>query len=153
MKTSSKELLLDSLLVIGRGLKRDLSLMEVKQQQQQSGGSRLFSFLNIGWGFIADVDIESERYRWECASSGTGGCVCVCERRTIRRVVEENRLKRTCARARVWSSSFLHQRTHVIKAYFLRSFCRQSLKWRKLDKKQVLTIKFTSRICFLIVFR
>ena len=28
-----------------------------------SAGQRLYSFLSIGWGLIADVDIESERYR------------------------------------------------------------------------------------------
>lgn len=26
-------------------------------------GKRLYSFLSIGWGMMADVDIESEKYR------------------------------------------------------------------------------------------
>lgn len=26
-------------------------------------GQRLYSFLSVGWGMIADVDIESERFR------------------------------------------------------------------------------------------
>jgi len=28
-----------------------------------SNGQRLYSFLSVGWGLIADVDIESEKYR------------------------------------------------------------------------------------------
>lgn len=28
-----------------------------------SNGQRLYSFLSVGWGMIADVDIESEKYR------------------------------------------------------------------------------------------
>ena len=28
-----------------------------------STGQRLYSFLSVGWGLIADVDIESEKYR------------------------------------------------------------------------------------------
>ena len=28
-----------------------------------STGQRLYSFLSVGWGLIADVDIDSEKYR------------------------------------------------------------------------------------------
>merc|ERR1712136_374571 len=56
---STENLLSDSLFEIARGLTRDMSLMHVQLREKS-----FYSFLNIGWGFVADVDIESERYRF-----------------------------------------------------------------------------------------
>jgi len=69
-KTKPKELLMDSLYEIARGRSRGLALMEVSQQDR-----KFISFLNIGWGFVADVDIESERYRLFGDARFTIGCV------------------------------------------------------------------------------
>lgn len=38
-----------------------------------SSGPRLFSFLSLAWGFVADVDIESEKYRHVGAARFTVG--------------------------------------------------------------------------------
>lgn len=43
-----------------RGLPSPLDLVSVSL----ASGSRLFSFLSLAWGFVADVDIESEKYRY-----------------------------------------------------------------------------------------
>nr|XP_020484421.2 sphingosine kinase 2-like [Labrus bergylta] len=40
---------------------------------QLSSGPRLFSFLSLAWGFVADVDIESEKYRHVGAARFTVG--------------------------------------------------------------------------------
>jgi len=40
---------------------------------QLSSGRRLFSFLSVAWGFVADVDIESEKYRHAGAARFTVG--------------------------------------------------------------------------------
>lgn len=42
-----------------KGLVAPLDLVSVHLASQQ----RLFSFLSLAWGFVADVDIESEKYR------------------------------------------------------------------------------------------
>lgn len=42
-----------------KGLVSGLDLISV----QLSSGARLFSFLSLAWGFVADVDIESETFR------------------------------------------------------------------------------------------
>lgn len=42
-----------------KGLVRPLDLVSIHLASQQ----RLFSFLSLAWGFVADVDIESEKYR------------------------------------------------------------------------------------------
>lgn len=54
----SKDLIQDSLFEIVRGRSRDLSLYYAQTRDKS-----FYSFLNFGWGFVADVDIESERYR------------------------------------------------------------------------------------------
>lgn len=38
-----------------------------------SSGPRLFSFLSLAWGFVADVDVESEKYRHLGAARFTVG--------------------------------------------------------------------------------
>jgi len=48
----------DSVFEIVRGRTRDLSLVYA-----QNARDSFYSFLNFGWGFVADVDIESEKYR------------------------------------------------------------------------------------------
>ncbi len=45
-------------LVRGETKPMDLSVI------QTHSGRTLYSFLSLGWGFLADVDIESERLRW-----------------------------------------------------------------------------------------
>lgn len=40
---------------------------------QLSSGPRIFSFLSLAWGFVADVDIESEKYRHVGAARFTVG--------------------------------------------------------------------------------
>ena len=42
-----------------KGLVSSLDLVSIRLASQQ----RLFSFLSLAWGFVADVDIESEKYR------------------------------------------------------------------------------------------
>uniref|UniRef100_A0AAY5F3J7 sphingosine kinase n=1 Tax=Electrophorus electricus TaxID=8005 RepID=A0AAY5F3J7_ELEEL len=54
------ELLLSCGFLLCKGLVRPLDVLSLRL----SSGLRLFSFLSIAWGFIADVDIESERYRY-----------------------------------------------------------------------------------------
>ena len=54
----SNDIALDCLFEIVRGRTRDLSLVYA-----QVDDKNFYSFLNFGWGFMADVDIESEKYR------------------------------------------------------------------------------------------
>ncbi|XP_029950519.1 sphingosine kinase 1 [Salarias fasciatus] len=56
---SSEELLLSCGFLLCKGLVRRMDLVSV----HLSSGPRLFSFLSLAWGFVADVDIESEKYR------------------------------------------------------------------------------------------
>ncbi|XP_066530214.1 sphingosine kinase 1 [Hoplias malabaricus] len=54
-----EDLLLSCGFVLCKGLVCPLDLISVRL----SSGLRLFSFLSLAWGFVADVDIESEKYR------------------------------------------------------------------------------------------
>lgn len=55
----NEELLLSCGFMLCKGLVGSLDLVSI----QLSSGQRLFSFLSLAWGFVADVDIESEKYR------------------------------------------------------------------------------------------
>uniref|UniRef100_A0A8C6LNA9 DAGKc domain-containing protein n=1 Tax=Nothobranchius furzeri TaxID=105023 RepID=A0A8C6LNA9_NOTFU len=55
----TSELLLSCGFIICKGLVGPLDLVSVHLASTQ----RLFSFLSLAWGFVADVDIESEKYR------------------------------------------------------------------------------------------
>ncbi|XP_063052422.1 sphingosine kinase 1 [Engraulis encrasicolus] len=69
---SSEELLVSCGFVLCKGLVSRLDLTSVllgSGPQQQ----RLFSFLSLAWGFVADVDIESEKYRHVGAARFTVG--------------------------------------------------------------------------------
>ncbi|KAM3863629.1 sphingosine kinase 1-like [Diretmus argenteus] len=55
----NEELLLSCGFMLCKGLVGSLDLVSVHLASQQ----RLFSFLSLAWGFVADVDIESEKYR------------------------------------------------------------------------------------------
>ncbi|KAF3687485.1 Sphingosine kinase 1 [Channa argus] len=55
----SEELLLSCGFLLCKGLVSHMDLVSIRL----SSGTRLFSFLSLAWGFIADVDIESEKYR------------------------------------------------------------------------------------------
>lgn len=55
----NEELLLSCGFLLCKGLVGPLDLVSVHLASQQ----RLFSFLSLAWGFVADVDIESEKYR------------------------------------------------------------------------------------------
>ncbi|XP_042163242.1 sphingosine kinase 2-like isoform X2 [Oncorhynchus tshawytscha] len=54
-----KELLLSCGFLLCKGLVTRLDLVSVHLASSQ----RIFSFLSLAWGFVADVDIESEKYR------------------------------------------------------------------------------------------
>ncbi|XP_062388017.1 sphingosine kinase 1-like [Sardina pilchardus] len=54
-----EELLVSCGFLLCKGLLSPLDLVSV----HLASGQRLFSFLSLAWGFVADVDIESERYR------------------------------------------------------------------------------------------
>ncbi|XP_060918754.1 sphingosine kinase 1-like [Labrus mixtus] len=66
---SSEELLLSCGFLLCKGLVSRMDLVSV----QLSSGPRLFSFLSLAWGFVADVDIESEKYRHVGAARFTVG--------------------------------------------------------------------------------
>uniref|UniRef100_A0A3B5MJZ7 sphingosine kinase n=1 Tax=Xiphophorus couchianus TaxID=32473 RepID=A0A3B5MJZ7_9TELE len=55
----NEELLLSCGFMLCKGLVGSLDLVSVHLASSQ----RLFSFLSLAWGFVADVDIESEKYR------------------------------------------------------------------------------------------
>ncbi|TNM96776.1 hypothetical protein fugu_014932 [Takifugu bimaculatus] len=55
----NEELLLSCGFMLCKGLVGPLDLVSIHLASQQ----RLFSFLSLAWGFVADVDIESEKYR------------------------------------------------------------------------------------------
>ncbi|KAJ7989777.1 hypothetical protein DPEC_G00308030 [Dallia pectoralis] len=54
-----EELLLSCGFLLVKGLVSRLDLVSV----HLSSSRRIFSFLSLAWGFVADVDIESEKYR------------------------------------------------------------------------------------------
>ncbi|XP_061628311.1 sphingosine kinase 1-like [Phyllopteryx taeniolatus] len=56
---SSEELLVSCGFLLCKGVVSRMDLVSV----HLSSGTRLFSFLSLAWGFVADVDIESEKYR------------------------------------------------------------------------------------------
>ncbi|KAM7386603.1 hypothetical protein PAMA_009286 [Pampus argenteus] len=55
----NEELLLSCGFMLCKGLVGSLDLVSIQLASRQ----RLFSFLSLAWGFVADVDIESEKYR------------------------------------------------------------------------------------------
>ncbi|XP_047426917.1 sphingosine kinase 1 [Mugil cephalus] len=55
----NEELLLSCGFILCKGLVGSLDLVSVHLASTQ----RLFSFLSLAWGFVADVDTESEKYR------------------------------------------------------------------------------------------
>lgn len=55
----NEELLLCCGFTLCKGLVGSLDLVSI----HLATGQRLFSFLSLAWGFVADVDIESEKYR------------------------------------------------------------------------------------------
>lgn len=55
----NEELLLSCGFMLCKGLVGSLDLVSIHLGSKQ----RLFSFLSLAWGFVADVDIESEKYR------------------------------------------------------------------------------------------
>ncbi|XP_004071790.3 sphingosine kinase 1-like [Oryzias latipes] len=55
----NEELLLSCGFMLCKGLVCSLDLVSIHLTSRQ----RLFSFLSLAWGFVADVDIESEKYR------------------------------------------------------------------------------------------
>ncbi|KAI3360024.1 hypothetical protein L3Q82_014360 [Scortum barcoo] len=55
----NEELLLSCGFMLCKGLVGPMDLVSVHLASRQ----RLFSFLSLAWGFVADVDIESEKYR------------------------------------------------------------------------------------------
>ncbi|XP_029015852.1 sphingosine kinase 1 isoform X1 [Betta splendens] len=55
----NEELLLSCGFMLCKGLVGSLDLVSVQLASRQ----RLYSFLSLAWGFVADVDIESEKYR------------------------------------------------------------------------------------------
>ncbi|KAM9780492.1 sphingosine kinase 1 [Neosynchiropus ocellatus] len=55
----NEELLLSCGFMLCKGLVGPLDLVSIRLASRR----RLFSFLSLAWGFVADVDIESEKYR------------------------------------------------------------------------------------------
>lgn len=68
---SGEELLLSCGFMLCKGLVSHLDLTSVCMGSNQ----RLFSFLSLAWGFVADVDIESEKYRHVGAARFTMGTI------------------------------------------------------------------------------
>nr|XP_061779075.1 sphingosine kinase 1-like [Nerophis lumbriciformis] len=56
---STEDLLLSCGFLLCKGVVSRMDLVSV----HLFSGARLFSFLSLAWGFVADVDIESEKYR------------------------------------------------------------------------------------------
>uniref|UniRef100_A0A8D3B524 sphingosine kinase n=1 Tax=Scophthalmus maximus TaxID=52904 RepID=A0A8D3B524_SCOMX len=65
----SEELLLSCGFLLCKGLVSRMDLVSI----HLSSSPRLFSFLSLAWGFVADVDIESEKYRHAGAARFTVG--------------------------------------------------------------------------------
>ncbi|XP_034046948.1 sphingosine kinase 1 [Thalassophryne amazonica] len=55
----NEELLLSCGFMLCKGLVGSMDLVSIHLASRQ----RIFSFLSLAWGFVADVDIESEKYR------------------------------------------------------------------------------------------
>ncbi|XP_054463222.1 sphingosine kinase 1-like [Anoplopoma fimbria] len=55
----NEELLLSCGFMLCKGLVGSMDLVSIHLASRQ----RLFSFLSLAWGFVADVDVESEKYR------------------------------------------------------------------------------------------
>ncbi|XP_055077767.1 sphingosine kinase 1-like [Periophthalmus magnuspinnatus] len=66
---SSEELLVSCGFLLCKGLVSRMDLVSI----HLSSGARVFSFLSLAWGFVADVDIESEKYRHVGAARFTVG--------------------------------------------------------------------------------
>ncbi|KAM9857386.1 sphingosine kinase 1-like [Aulostomus maculatus] len=66
---SSEELLVSCGFLLCKGLVSHMDLVSI----HLSSSTRLFSFLSLAWGFVADVDIESEKYRHVGAARFTVG--------------------------------------------------------------------------------
>uniref|UniRef100_A0A3B4ZAM1 sphingosine kinase n=1 Tax=Stegastes partitus TaxID=144197 RepID=A0A3B4ZAM1_9TELE len=66
---SSEELLVSCGFLLCKGLVSRMDLVSI----HLSSSPRLFSFLSLAWGFVADVDIESEKYRHVGAARFTVG--------------------------------------------------------------------------------
>ncbi|OXB81144.1 UNVERIFIED_CONTAM: hypothetical protein H355_005074, partial [Colinus virginianus] len=56
---AKKKLLTNCTFILCKGLHGPMDLVSLST----ASGKRFFSFLGFGWGFIADVDIDSEKYR------------------------------------------------------------------------------------------
>lgn len=56
---AKKKLLTNCTFILCKGLHAPMDLVSLST----ASGKRFFSFLGFGWGFIADVDIDSEKYR------------------------------------------------------------------------------------------
>ncbi|XP_045904387.1 sphingosine kinase 1-like [Micropterus dolomieu] len=65
----SEELLVSCGFLLCKGLVSRMDLVSI----HLSSSPRLFSFLSLAWGFVADVDIESEKYRHVGAARFTIG--------------------------------------------------------------------------------
>nr|XP_061791990.1 sphingosine kinase 1-like [Nerophis lumbriciformis] len=66
---SGEELLVSCGFLLCKGVVSRMDLVSV----HLSSGTRLFSFLSLAWGFVADVDVESEKYRHVGAARFTLG--------------------------------------------------------------------------------
>lgn len=66
---NSEELLISCGFLLCKGLVSHMDLVSI----HLSSNPRLFSFLSLAWGFVADVDIESEKYRHVGAARFTVG--------------------------------------------------------------------------------
>uniref|UniRef100_A0A4W5R8Z1 sphingosine kinase n=1 Tax=Hucho hucho TaxID=62062 RepID=A0A4W5R8Z1_9TELE len=58
---SSEELLVSCGFLLCKGLVSRMDLASVHLGSSPSNPTRLFSFLSLAWGFVADVDVESEK--------------------------------------------------------------------------------------------
>ncbi|XP_070966052.1 sphingosine kinase 1-like [Oncorhynchus clarkii lewisi] len=70
---SSEELLVSCGFLLCKGLVSRMDLASVHLGSSPSNPTRLFSFLSLAWGFVADVDVESEKYRHVGAARFTMG--------------------------------------------------------------------------------
>lgn len=66
---SGEELLISCGFLLCQGLVSRMDLVSI----HLPSGARIFSFLSLAWGFVADVDVESEKYRHVGAARFTVG--------------------------------------------------------------------------------